>query len=70
MPINFFRMFRISGTEIDRLRMFTVGATRRRTQQPRRKKQRGIVRKKNTTKVQKRRKTRPRVDKTQIDAFV
>lgn len=63
-------MFRISETEIDRLRMFTVGATRRRTQQPRRKKQRGIVRKKNTTKVRKRRKTRPRVDKTQIDAFV
>lgn len=60
----------MSMTAIERLRMFTVGATRRRTQQPRRKKQRGIVRKKNTTKVQGRRKTKPPVDKRQIDALV
>lgn len=48
------------------------GATRRHTRQPRREKQRGIVRKKNYTKVQRRRKKslRPRVDKRQIDAFV
>lgn len=63
-------MFRMSGAEIERLRMFTIGATRRRTRQPRREKQRGIVRKKNTTKVQRRKKTRPRVDKRKIDAFV
>lgn len=62
-------MFRMSGAEIERLRMFKIGATRRRTRQPRREKQRGIVRKKNT-KVQRRKKTRPRVDKRKIDAFV
>lgn len=56
----------MSITAIDRLRMLTIGATM--TRQPRRKLQRRIVRKKNTTKVQRRRKTRPRVDK--IDALV
>lgn len=59
-------MFRISGTEIDRLRMFNIGATRRR----RREKQRRKVCKKPTKKGPRHRTSGPRVLKTQINKLV
>lgn len=65
-----FIMFRISETEIDRLRMFNIGATRRRTRKPRREKQRRKVCKKPTKKGPRHRTSGPRVLKTQINKLV
>lgn len=64
-----FIMFRISETEIDRLRMFNIGATRRCTRQ-RREKQRRKVCKKPTKKGPRHRTSGPRVLKTQINKLV
>lgn len=69
-PIYLFLMFRISGKEIDRLRMFNIGATRRRTRHPRREKQRRKVSKKPTKKGPRHRTSGPRVLKTQINKLV
>lgn len=62
-------MFQMSGAEIDRLRMFNIGATRRRTRQPK-KKQRRKVCQKTTKKVQRHRTPGPRVLKRQIETVV
>lgn len=63
-------MLRISHTDIEQYYMFMVGATGVRTRQPSRVKQRRMVRKKATTKVQRRRKTSTRVVKRQINTLV
>lgn len=62
-------MFQMSGAEIDRLRMFNIGATRRRTRQPK-KKQRRKVCQKTTKIVQRHRTPGPRVLKRQIETVV
>lgn len=67
--IYIFIMFRMSGAEIERLRMFDISATRRRTRQPK-KKQRRKVCQKTTKKVQRHRTPGPRVLKKQIETVV
>lgn len=58
-------MFQMSGAEIDRLRMFNIGATRRRTRQPKKKQRRKVCQK--TTNY---RTPGPRVLKRQIETVV
>lgn len=55
----------MSGAEIDRLRMFNIGATRRRTRQPKKKQRRKVCQK--TTNY---RTPGPRVLKRQIETVV